>query len=281
LLTVVDERVQEDLVGRFQSEAGESDPHVATIRRMSEQVLTAIESSAARQARAWQEAIGETHQQWADVSTSAGRIINESLSAALRENLAHLGRQLQESTLRHAEALGHNSTDTVSKLRQGLERLAELLVEALHKHGEVMSLNEREISEENRRHLSEVEAALGEAMVVASDRQENLIRRSEDLLKEMQIALVAAAEATIRHQEQLVRQSDVLLRVVDSTGQVKVLEESLNDNLAALARVHRFDEMASNLTAAIQVLCARVDAMPAKSFSTLESLGKHSTPHAA
>lgn len=117
--------------------------------------------------------------------------------------------------------------------------------------------------QENRRHLSEVEAALGEAMVVSADRQENLIRQSENLLKEMQIALVEAAAATVRQQEQLVKQGDILLQVVDRTGQIKQLETSLNENLATLQQGYQFEELALNLSAAIQLLCARLGHLPA------------------
>ncbi len=234
LLDLVDARASAELVGRFQFSGVDSDPNVASIRRMSEQVIGAVESLVSRQAELWRSSIDETHQQWADVSTSTGRIIQDSLSGALSQSLDEHARRLNEGTSQYADKLSHSSGETVSHLREGLEKLAELLVESLHRHGEVLTASERELAEENRRHLSEVEAALGESMVVAADRQERLIRESENLLKEMQIALVEAAEATVRQQEQLIRQGDVLLNVVDATGQVRGLEEALNKNLTAL-----------------------------------------------
>jgi hypothetical protein len=100
-------------------------------------------------------------------------------------------------------------------------------------------------------------------MVVAADRQEQLIKQSENLLKEMQIALVEAAGATVRQQEQLIRQGDVLLQVVDATGQITKLESSLNDNLGTLKQGYHFEEMTLNLSAAIQLLCARLGHLPA------------------
>ena len=99
-------------------------------------------------------------------------------------------------------------------------------------------------------------------MTSAAERQEKLIRQSEELLKEMQVALVEAAGATVRQQEQLVRQSDVLLKVVDATGQIATLEESLERNLAAVQKSHNFEEMAINLSAAIQLLGARLGTLP-------------------
>jgi hypothetical protein len=99
-------------------------------------------------------------------------------------------------------------------------------------------------------------------MVVAADRQEKLIKQSEMLLKEMQVALVEAAGATVRQQEQLVKQGDVLLSVVDATGQIKKLETTLNQNLATLQQGYHFEELALNLSAAIQLLCARLGKLP-------------------
>jgi light-regulated signal transduction histidine kinase (bacteriophytochrome) len=125
-----------------------------------------------------------------------------------------------------------------------------------------MTANEQELAEQNRQHLSEVEAALGRSMSSAAERQEKLIRQSEELLKEMQIALVEAAGATVRQQEQLVRQGDVLLKVVDATGQIATLEDTLASNLVAVQKAHNFEEMAINLSAAIQLLSARLGQLP-------------------
>src|SRR5262249_35452830 len=75
---------------------------------------------------------------------------------------------------------------------------------------------------------------------------------------EMQIALVESTGATVAQQEQLIRQSDVLLKVVDSTNQIKMLEEALLQNLSAVQKAHNFEKMALNLSAAIQLLTARL-----------------------
>jgi hypothetical protein len=128
----------------------------------------------------------------------------------------------------------------------------------LHRHGEVLTNGESELAQANRQHLSEVEAALSKSMVIAAERQEHLVRQSEHLLKEMQIALVEAAGTSLKQQEELVRQGDVLLKVVNATGQIKKLEGALNHNLAAVQRVYNFEEMALNLSAAIQLLSARL-----------------------
>lgn len=187
--------------------------------------------------------------------------VDEVFAGQLEMMEKQVTRQVEtlEAAIRsQAETVQHGTGDLITRLRDGLERMAELLVEALHKHGETLTKSEEELAQENRRHLSEVEAALGEAMVLAADRQEKLVRQSERLLSDMQQALVSAAGATVEQQEQLVRQGDILLKVVDATGQVKALEEALNSNLSTLGRTHNFEETLLSLSAAIQLLSARM-----------------------
>jgi hypothetical protein len=273
LLGKVDERVSHELVGRFQQTGAGDDPNVESIRRMTGQVVVAIETLAGRQAEIWKNTIDGAHQQWADVSVGAARTLRDSFADAVKDGIDrhtqafNQGAQLHverliSSTAQHAEQLDRSSRTTSERLREGLEKLAELLIEALERHGEVMTASEKELAAENRQHLSEVEAALGSAMVNASERQERLIKQSENLLKEMQIALVEAAGATVRQQEQLIRQSDVLLKVVDATGQIATLEESLDRNLTTVQKTHNFEEMAINLSAAINLLSARLGHFP-------------------
>jgi biopolymer transport protein ExbB/TolQ len=273
LLAQIDERTSAELVGRFQSTAIAEDPDTLRLRRMSDQVVDAIESLATRQAEVWKTTVDNTHEQWLEVSVAAARTIKESLSEAVQENLVRHAQTLNDgalrvfdrldsSTVHHAEELNRSTVQSAARLREGMERLAELLIEALERHGDVMTANEQELAEQNRQHLSEVEAALGRSMSSAADRQEKLIRQSEDLLKEMQIALVEAAGATVRQQEQLVRQGDVLLKVVNATGQIATLEDTLVSNLAAVEKSHNFEEMALNLSAAIQLLSARLEQLP-------------------
>jgi light-regulated signal transduction histidine kinase (bacteriophytochrome) len=240
---------------------------------MTKQVVEAIETLAGRQAEIWKSTIDGAHEQWADVSINAARTLRDSFASAVVDGLerhSHLLNQgvgehvdrLTTSTARHAEILDRSGQHASERLRDGLEKLAELLIEALERHGDVMTASEKDLAAENRQHLSEVELALGVAMAGAAERQERLIQQSENLLKEMQVALVEAAGATVQQQEQLIRQGDVLLKVVDATGQIKHLEESLLQNLSAVQKTHNFEEMAINLSAAIQLLSARLGQLP-------------------
>ena len=311
LLGEVDSHVSKELVGRFQQTTVEHDPNVAVIRRMSEQVVEAVEALASRQAEVWKSSIDETHQQWAAATVATGHVVRDALNSSIKDGLELHARTLSDGVLKHSERIAastahhadrlaactaqhadritvgtaqhadrlsssatqhadrittstaehgaqmeRSAQDNAGRLREGLEKLAELLVEALQRHGEILTASEKELAEANRQHLTEVETALGQAMVTAADRQEQLVRASEHLLKEMQIALVEAAGASVQQQEQLIRQGEVLLKVVDATGQIKKLEAVLNKNLASVNKAHNFEEMAINLSAAIQLLGA-------------------------
>ncbi|WP_197529204.1 MotA/TolQ/ExbB proton channel family protein [Aeoliella mucimassa] len=346
LLEQVDQRTEEEMVGRFFEYGSASDPQVAAVRRMAEQVIRTVESMTVRQAQVLQETVEKSQRHWADITAATGQLLNESLETTLHDSLERHAQAITSSSAQQSQALEkllrtqlaamdsstekniallndgvsrnvnaiengvvnrlgmlddvfaqqveslqlliaeqvktlqdivtqqvdvlglsvqsqaesvqQNTTELIGRLRDGLERMAELLVEALQKHGETLTHSEQSLAQENRQHLAEVEAALGEAMVLSADRQEKLVKQSENMLREMQQALVSAAGATVEQQEQLVRQGDILLKVVDATGQVKQLEETLNQNLSTLGRTHNFEETLLSLSAAIQLLSAKM-----------------------
>ncbi len=247
LLSSVDANASRQLIGRFTQYGSENDPHLASICRMSEKLLETVESSVAKQANLMHSAFEKSSRQWSDVLASTASTLDETLSGAVVEGLT-----------RHAEALNEGVTRHASDLEETLVRHAELLNEGLIQHTTALTVAETKLAEENRRHLGDVEAAVGEAMLVATTRQEKLIQQSENLLREMQVALVEAAGTTVAQQEQLIKQGDILLKVVEATGQIKHLEETLNNNLNALAGAHDFQQTVVGLSAALQLLGARL-----------------------
>src|SRR3954447_614450 len=274
LLARIDERVNDELVGRFcDSNVVLQDVSRDDSSGMPATVVRAVESLASRQAELWKSTVDQAQEQWLEVSVAAAQTIKTALTDAVKDGVERHAEalndgamkfvdRLEASTADHAQSLDRSGQQTAGRLRDGLEKAAQLLIEALERHGEVMTSSEKELADQNRQHLSEVEAALGASMTSAAERQERLIHQSENLLKEMQLALVEAAGATIRQQEELVRQGDVLLKVVDATGQIKTLEQTLVQNLTTLERAHNFEETAINLAAAIQLLSARLGQYP-------------------
>ncbi len=105
LLGRVDERVSQELVGRFQQTEAGDDPNSTAIRRMTNQVVEAIETLAGRQAEIWKSTIDGAHQQWADVSIGAARTLRDSFSTAVRDGLERHSLALNQGAQRHVEQL--------------------------------------------------------------------------------------------------------------------------------------------------------------------------------
>jgi hypothetical protein len=258
VLAAVDAAAERQLLGRFVTYGTEKDPHLASIQKMCEKLLATVDAAAERHDAAIGKSLTAATRRWEDMATTASsllhRTLGEGLSAGLKQHaeamaggVAKLADDLQGTLVRHAQILSDN-----------IDQHTGALAESLEHHTAVMSATEQSLAAENRRHLSEMEAALGESLLINASRQERLIQQSEELLKEMQVALVEAAGMTVAQQEQLIKQSDVLLRVVEATGQVRKLEESLNANLLALSTSHNFEQTVTSLAAAVQLLSVRL-----------------------
>jgi len=258
LLSAVDANVVRQLVGRFQQYGTGNDPHLASVCRMSEKLLVAVETGMEKQTgflRASLETHGKT---WNDLLANTASTLDEALSGAVVEGLARHAEALNEGVKLHAGDLEEVLIRHAELLNEGLDLHTSVLATTMDRHRQALTEAEKELAQENRQHLAEVEAAVGEAMLVATSRQEKLIEKSEVLLKEMQIALVESAGSTVAQQEQLLKQGDILLKVVEATGQIKQLEDALNNNLNALAGAHGFRETAAGLSTALQAIGARL-----------------------
>jgi hypothetical protein len=258
LLAAVDDSADRQLLGRFATYGVQKDPSLASVQRISEQLLQTVEAAAERQDAAIAKSLAGASRRWEEMAAIASatlhRTLVESLGSGLEEHarvvnggVAKLSEDLQATLVRHAEILAEN-----------IDHHTAALADALEHHAAVMTETEKSLASENQRHLADMEAGLGEAMLLNANRQEKLICQSEDLLKEMQVALVEAAGTTVAQQEQLVKQSDVLLKVVEATGQIRKLEEALNSNLLSLAASHNFEQTVTSLAAAVQLLSVRL-----------------------
>jgi hypothetical protein len=185
LLSDVDERVSDELSGRFADEGGEAGPHLAAVRKMCTAVIHTAERLAHQQSQQWQHVMDEANSKWSGLLQSSGDQVREALTGALD---------------------------------QSVDRLASQLAQA-----------ERETGEHLRRRWEQWQTALSD-------------------------------NARLLHgqQTEMVRQAEVLKQVLQATGQVVRLEEALNKNLHALAGAQHFEETVMSLSAAIQLLSARL-----------------------
>jgi hypothetical protein len=269
LLRAVDAHVAGQLIGRFQQFGSDNDPHLASIRRMSEQLLAVVQSSTEKQCELLKSSLDHTGRRWTEMFDHTASTLNRVMAgaaASLEESFAAAATTLDEALsgavveglTRHAKSLNNGVEQHAKNLEETLVKHAVLLNEGLEHHAQSLTAAEQAVAEENRKHLAEVEAAVGEAMLIASSRQEKLISKSEQLLQEMQTALVDSASASLAQQEQLVRQSEALARIVEGTNQLKHLEETLHNNLKEVGAAHDFQQTLSGLTAILQLLGAHL-----------------------
>jgi biopolymer transport protein ExbB/TolQ len=77
--------------------------------------------------------------------------------------------------------------------------------------------------------------------------------------EQLQTAISDNARMMQAQQEEMIKQGEIMAKAVQATGDVIRLEESLNENLRALAGAKNFEDMVMSLSAAIHLLCARLD----------------------
>jgi biopolymer transport protein ExbB/TolQ len=251
LLTRVEDRVSRELVGRFDRADWSNDPDVTAVRRIADGVLAACDKLVERQSEVWRETIEAAHSRWATLTTAAGELLEAALSDAVASSLKQHAAEVNAAAAARAaelqsavkastgslQAQVERTSATLSdcldrvgtRMDATLSRLQTALTDSVSTHTRALTECEKEVAEENWRHFSEV-----------------------------QLALVETAAGAIEQQEQLVKQGEVLLRVVDATGQIKQLESTLNENLAALAGSQNFEQTVTSLAAAVQLLSSRL-----------------------
>jgi biopolymer transport protein ExbB/TolQ len=176
----------------------------------------------------------------------------------------------------NSELVGRFQSDDVGSDPQlgPMRRLVETVVQAterlVSRQAEIWR-GTIDVAEERHRQLTttsgkQLESALAGALeqtlkthattVVAGERQ--LSEQNHRQWAGVQQALVQTAEATARQHSEMARQSELLLKVVEATGQIAGLEQTLNRNLTALSTARSFDETLVALSAAVQLLSARL-----------------------
>ncbi len=152
LLSTVDTRVEQELVGRFRHEAGNNDPQLGAIRRMAQSVIGATEEVVRQQEEIWRSTIDAAHQQWSNLTQESGKQLEQSLAAALDSSLqkhavtaAEIQQQNVEQqnaqTERIAQLLGESHQQMASQQEQSL-RQGEVMLKAIEASGQVATLQQ-------------------------------------------------------------------------------------------------------------------------------------------
>jgi len=85
----------------------------------------------------------------------------------------------------------------------------------------------------------------------------------------IQEGLERVSDKLAKQQQELSRHGVILLKVADAAKHVATVEETLNENLQALAVTQSFQEMFTSLSATLQLLTSRLSALPAESVIEL------------
>jgi hypothetical protein len=184
LLGRVDDRASAELVGRFEESAASADPQVATVRRIAETVLAALDKLVVRQTELWHETIRAAHDQWSTQTEATGQVIAGAMSDALatnvRQHAAALGEaeqaiaaqnhqhweRVQQALLENAEAAARSGTE----LTRQSELLAQIVGATDHLSGLEQELNRNLAALAGAKHFEETVISLSAAIGLLSAR---------------------------------------------------------------------------------------------------------------
>jgi biopolymer transport protein ExbB/TolQ len=150
LLAAVNIRTSEQLVGRFQQVGSGNDPHLASVERMCNEILTATKRLVGRQAKLWQATIEAAHEHWSKLSTTSGQQLQNALAGALEQTLAKHAAELARAEQAGSEQARHrweqlqtalsNNARMMQNQQQEMIKQGEIMAKAVEATGDVMRL---------------------------------------------------------------------------------------------------------------------------------------------
>jgi biopolymer transport protein ExbB/TolQ len=154
LLSKVDDRANDELVGRFPEGEDTSDPNTAAFKRMAEGVIQACDRLVERQTTLWRSSMDAAQQQWQQSTAAGGRLLTESLGAALQNGMAAHAAALTKAEQTAAQQARLHWNEMHQTVQKSTEVLARQQVE-LAKQGTLL-LKTLEATD----HVRELEGAL-------------------------------------------------------------------------------------------------------------------------
>jgi biopolymer transport protein ExbB/TolQ len=152
ILSAVDIRANEELIGRFEQLGASHDPHVASMERIGQAMIHAVESMVQRQADLWKETIGVAHNQWSTLVGSSTEQVQAALASSLQQSLSHHATEMAKIERSSAETVQarwaqwqqalSESARLLHSQQQEMARQGELLHKAVAATGDVMKLEE-------------------------------------------------------------------------------------------------------------------------------------------
>ncbi len=152
VLSAVDIRASEEMIGRFEQLGASHDPHVASIERMGETIVRVVEATVQKQAVLWQQAMSTANERYATLVTSSSDQVQNAVGQALVTSLTHHAQEMAKIEQASAEQIAtrwqqwqtalSESARLLHGQQQEMARQGELLHRALEATGEVLKLEE-------------------------------------------------------------------------------------------------------------------------------------------
>jgi hypothetical protein len=150
LLATVDIRATEQLVGSFEQLGTGTDPHLASVERMSNEILKATKRLVRQQAKLWQTTIDAAHQHWSRLYDASGQQLQTSLEGALEQSLvrhaaklAEIESNTSERTHRQWEQLQASLSENAQVMREQQQEMikqGEVIANAVKATGDIIQL---------------------------------------------------------------------------------------------------------------------------------------------
>jgi biopolymer transport protein ExbB/TolQ len=137
LLGKVDDKVNAELVGRFEDYGNANDPEITALRRMADSVVQAGGKLVQRQAELWRVSIDEAHKTWALTAETTGKQLQESLRLGLGESLQQHAASISNTEAMLVERRGAEWNTAIGVLRESTSAIVELHSE-LARQGQIL-----------------------------------------------------------------------------------------------------------------------------------------------
>jgi biopolymer transport protein ExbB/TolQ len=202
LLSLVDQRITDDLAPYFRDADRSNDPQVATLQYMAQAMIDAMEKNTRLQTEIWQQALADAHRQWTEVITDTGESVLHAVAGAVREgleshtnNLVRLEEAAGQVASSNWQQWHQHSAEMLRRLetqQSELLRHGEILTQALRATGEVVNL-EKALNQNLRalagaKNFEDTVMSLSAAIHLLSS------RLSRPLPRDAQVKLEVAAE---------------------------------------------------------------------------------------
>jgi hypothetical protein len=152
LLNQVDQRVEAELIGRFEEISDGPDGQLLAVRRMMETMLQSTEQLVKHQTQLWWSTVESAKQRWDQLIETTGRQLQTSMTAALEQSLRSHAQELatQEEALadkncRNWERLQQfllQNTETFASLQKAVVQKAEQIARAVEATGQIGRLED-------------------------------------------------------------------------------------------------------------------------------------------